>query len=62
MDREFGISRHKQVCIEWINSKVLLISIGNYIQYPMINHNRKSYEKEYIYVGQFSVQHKLTLL
>ena len=58
MDWEFGISRHKQVCIEWINSKVLLISIGNYIQYPMINHNRKSY----VYVGQFSVQHKLALL
>ena len=25
-------------------------STGNYIQYPVINHNGKEYEKEYIYV------------
>ena len=25
----------------WINNKVLLYSAGNYIQYPMINHNGK---------------------
>ena len=31
--------------IEWIN-KVLLYSTGNYIQYPVINHNGKEYEKE----------------
>ena len=35
------------VCIEWINSKVLLDSTGNYIRYPVINHNGKEYEKEY---------------
>ena len=23
----------------WINNKILLYSTGNYIQYPMINHN-----------------------
>ena len=34
--------------LELINSKVLLHSTGNYIQYPVINHNRKEYEKEYI--------------
>ena len=28
--------------IEWIN-KVLLYSIGNYIQYSVINHNGKEY-------------------
>ena len=28
--------------------QVLLYSIDNYIQYPMINHNGKEYEKEYI--------------
>ena len=27
--------------IEWINNKVLLYSTGNYIQYPVINHNGK---------------------
>ena len=28
-----------------MNSKVLLYSTGNYIQYPVINHNGKEYEK-----------------
>ena len=30
--------------------KVLLYSTGNYIQYPVINHNGKEYEKECIYM------------
>ena len=30
---------------EWIN-KILQYSTGNYIQYPVINHNGKEYEKE----------------
>ena len=33
-----------------IKNKVLLFSTGNYIQYPVIKHNGKEYEKEYIYV------------
>ena len=45
MDWEFGISRYKLLYREWINNKVLLYSTRNYIQYPMINHNRKEYEK-----------------
>ena len=49
MHWEFGISRCKLSYIEWINNKVLLYSIGNYIQYPAINHNGKEYEKN-IYV------------
>ena len=44
-DWEFGISRCKLLYIEWINDKVLLYSMGNYIQYPVINHNGKEYEK-----------------
>ena len=28
----------------------LLYSTGNNIQYPVINHNGKDYEKEYIYI------------
>ena len=29
---------------------VLLCSTGSYIQYPVINHNRKEYEKECVCV------------
>ena len=50
MDWEFGVSRCKLLHIEWINNEVLLYSTGNYIQYPVINHNGKEYEKEYIYI------------
>ena len=46
MDWEFGISGCKLLYVEWINNKVLLYSTGNYTQYPMINHNRKEYEKK----------------
>ena len=49
MDWEFGISRCKLLYIEWINNKVLLYSTENYSQYPVINYNKKEYEKEYIY-------------
>ena len=49
MDWEFGISRCKLLHIEWIN-KILLNSTGNYIQYPVINHHGKEYEKEFIHI------------
>ena len=49
MEGEFGVNRSKVLRIEWIN-KDLLSSTGNYIQYPVINHNGKKYEKECIYV------------
>ena len=32
------------------NTKVLLCSTGNYIQYPVINHNGEEYEKECVCV------------
>ena len=35
--------------IEWIN-KILIYSTGDYIQYPVINHSGKEYEKEYIHM------------
>ena len=57
-DWEFGISRCKLLYIQWINNKVLLYSTRNYIQYPIISHNRKEYEKIYMY--NFAVQQKLT--
>ena len=41
-DWEFGVSRRKLFYMEWVN-KVLLYSTGNYIQYPVINHNGKEY-------------------
>ena len=48
-DWEFGISRCKPLYIGWINNKFIVYSTGNYIQYHVINHNGKEYEKEYIY-------------
>ena len=50
MEWASAISRCKLACIEWINNKVLLCSTGNYIQIPVINHNWKEYEKEYVCV------------
>ena len=50
MNWEFGISRCRLLYIEVVNNKVLWYSTGNYIQYPVINHNGKNYEKEYIYI------------
>ena len=44
-DWEFAVGRCKLLHLEWINNKVLLYSTGNYIQYPVINHNGKEYEK-----------------
>ena len=44
MKWEFGVSRYTVSYMGWINSKVLLYSIGNYIQYPVINHNGKEHE------------------
>ena len=50
MDWEFETSRCKLLNIGWINNKVLLYSTGDYMQYPVINHNGKEYEKEPIYM------------
>ena len=30
------------------NNKILLYSTGDYIQYSVVNHNGKDYEKEYV--------------
>ena len=35
---------------KWVNNKALLFSTENYIHYPVINHNRKEYEKLYIFM------------
>ena len=38
-----GVGRCKLLHLEWINNKILLYSTGNYIEYPVINHNGKEY-------------------
>ena len=48
----FGISRCKLLYRGWINDKFLLCSTGNYIQYPVINHNGEEYEKECICITE----------
>lgn len=40
MNWEFGLSRYKQLYVEWINNKLQLYSTGNY-QYSVIKHNGK---------------------
>ena len=45
MHSEFWVSRCKLVYIEWINNQILPYGPGNYIQYPVINHNGKDYKK-----------------
>ena len=49
-DWKLGASRCKLFYTEWINNKVLLYSIVDYILYPVINHNGKEYEKECIHM------------
>ena len=41
---EFGV-RDASYYIYRMNNKVLLCSTGNYIQYPVINHNGKEHKK-----------------
>ena len=41
---------NKRLKIPDLNNKVWLYSTGNYIQYPMINHDGKEYKKMYIYI------------
>ena len=50
IDWEFGINRSKLLHLEWIDNKVLLYSIGNYIQSLRIDHDGKYFLKEYIYI------------
>ena len=58
---EFGVSRYKLLYREWID-KVLLCSTGNYIQYSLINHNGKEYEKECVYVYIYIYIHTHTYI
>ena len=49
MNWEFGVSRCKLLHSEWISNKVILYSIGNYVQSLQIRQKRnkgKQYKKE----------------
>jgi len=50
MEREVGICRCKLFQIEWTNNKFPPYSTKHCVQYPVINHNGKEYERECIYV------------
>ena len=54
--REFGVSRCKLVCMEWMGNKALLYSTMNYIQCPVMNHNGKEYKKS-LFCKQKLTQH-----
>ena len=43
MEWEVEVNICKLLYIEWINTKILLYSMGNYIHYPMINHSGKEF-------------------
>lgn len=53
-DWEFGMSRDELSYTGWIKSKVLLYSMWNYLQCPVINHNTRKEKNmnknEYIYI------------
>ena len=51
MNWAFEVSRCKLLYIEWINNKVLLYSMGNYIRYAVISRDENEYKKRmYTYV------------
>ena len=57
INQKFGI-RYKLLYIKQIRNKVVLYSIGNYIQYLIINHNKKKCGKKiciYVQWNPFAV-------
>ena len=50
INQKFGINRYTRLYIKQINSKDLLYSTGDYIQYLIISYNGKESEKEYIQI------------
>ena len=49
MEWEVGVSRSDLLYLECINNKVLLYSIENYMEYPVIKHNGKEHSKNNLY-------------
>ena len=58
---EININTILLIYIKQINNKILY-STGNYIHYPIVNHNGNEYEKEYIHIllNYFAIYQKLT--
>ena len=62
MELEFGVGWCKLPYVGWTNSKVLLYSTWNYVQYSLINQNGKEYKKEiyilfYVYLNHCCTRH-----
>ena len=51
INEEFVINIYTLLNIKQLNNKFPQYSTGNYIQYPVITHNGKEYEKECICLG-----------
>ena len=45
-----GRCRLLYILTEGVDNNVVLCTTGNYIQYPIISHNGKEYEKECVYI------------
>ena len=52
MEWEVEVSRCELLCLERINNKVLLYSTENYIQYSIINHNGREFQKQNVYITE----------
>ena len=50
MHWEFVASTCKQLYREWTKNNILVYSTENHIQYSMINHSGKEYEKKGVYM------------
>ena len=66
MDWELGVSRCKLLCLEWTTNEVLLHSTGNYIQWPVTEHDGRWYEKKkkeciYMYDCKSSITEKIKI-
>ena len=59
MDWDLGVSRCKLLHLEWMDSKVLLYSTGDYIQSLGRDHDGKEYKKRmsiYVWLSHLAVQ------
>ena len=50
----FGVSRCKLLYTQCVTNNVLLYSTGSYIQYPIISHKGKEYEKECMHTHRYT--------
>ena len=55
MDWEFKVNRCKLLYTGWMKNRILLYNTGNYIKYPVINHNGKELFFLGLHPGQMEV-------